>query len=179
MPIAHCRTYVSRTGDFVHFADNSLEAFELLLVLLREFEDTLLELALLALHAVGHVHDDLDASQVDAQLVDQPLDLLQMLDVLVGIEADVAAGASRIHQADALVVAQGLGMDAADARGHADNVVVELGGAAAPLSLPWGRPDCQCCHGYFPHDSRWRLSSWKSSRSRDDRLVGRITRTLE
>src|SRR5579883_1642084 len=177
------RTYVSRTRYFVHLADDPPEPLEISLVFLLNLAQPLFELALLALHAVGHVHDDLDAREVYAQLVDQPLHLPQALDVFVGVQTNVAPGSCGVHQPDALVMAQGLGMDPAHPCRHADDVVVEVGGLlliVAGLRLAFRRaPPAYHCHcPCLDHVSRCRLSSWKSSRSRAERLVGRITRTF-
>src|SRR5579862_8481943 len=173
------RTFVSRSRDFVHFVDDALEALDVLLILPLQIAQALLELALLPLHALSHVHDDFDARQIDAQLIDEPLHLAQMLDVLVRIQPDVAAGPGGIHQADALVMAQRLRMDATHARSHADDVVVEVAGLSGrTVSRRCDSSLRISCDWPVHHPSRCLLSSWKSSRSRAERLVGRMTRSL-
>src|SRR5581483_7908302 len=100
--------------------------------------------------------------------------LAQTLDVLVREQPDVAARPRRTDQPDALVVAQGLRMDAAHLRGHADVVVrADHFLARRPPRLAAAR----MLNGH-DHPSRCRFSSWNSSRSLAVRLVGRMTRTL-
>src|SRR5437764_13861328 len=73
-----------------------------------------------ALHLLAHVEDDLDPGEVDAELVDEPADLLELLDILGGEVADVAASPLRLDQPDALVMAQGLLVHVDNVGGHAD-----------------------------------------------------------
>ena len=69
-----------------------------------------------------HAEDDVDAGEVDAELVDQALGLADALNVAVGIHADVAGGALRFDEAGALVVAQGLLVHADEVGGDGDDV---------------------------------------------------------
>src|SRR5581483_11926383 len=111
-------------GNLVHLADDAPVPLDVLLVLLFDLAQALLEFTLLPLDPVVHVHDDFHAGQIDAQLVDEPLNLLQPLDVLVGIQPDVAYRARGVYQPDPFVMPQRLRVHADHPRGYADHVVV-------------------------------------------------------
>jgi hypothetical protein len=61
-------------------------------------------------HLVEQREDERDARQVDPDMLRKVLDALQALDIAVGIEA-VLADLARLDQAQAVVHAQGLGMN--------------------------------------------------------------------
>src|SRR5690348_6037536 len=91
-----------------------------------------------ARHLFSHVENDLDPREVDAELVDEPADLLELLDILGGEVANVAASPLRLDQPDALVMTQGLLVHVDDVGGHADR---------EPPSATYGAVRC---HGPLP-----------------------------
>src|SRR5580765_6332888 len=68
----------------------------------------LLQLLLALQQLLAHMHDHLDARQVDTQVVHQALDEADVLDIGVAEAADIAGAASRRDEPASLVHAQAL-----------------------------------------------------------------------
>src|SRR5450759_1084338 len=75
-----------------------------------------------ALDRIGHRQQALHAREVDAQLVYQVLDQPEALQFLARVDAHAAIGACRLHQAEALVFPERLGVHPEQPRGAADEV---------------------------------------------------------
>ena len=73
-------------------------------------------------HPLGHLENDLDARAINPEVADVAMTLLEPLDVSDRLESDLAVGAGRMNQAQALVVAQRLGMHSDELGGDADYV---------------------------------------------------------
>ena len=95
----------------------------------------LIHFPLHAIHLPPHVEDDLDAGEVDAQVARQRQDGLELLQILVRVQARVAFRARRLQQPFALVEPQRLRMDVV-LRGNGADHVVALAG-----------PGFSCRHG--------------------------------
>jgi hypothetical protein len=77
------------------------------------------------LHFVDPVHEtegDFHAREVEAHLLGEGADALEPFDIGGGIEALTAYGARGGEEAGALVITEGLGMEADHSSGHADDV---------------------------------------------------------
>src|SRR6266545_4591982 len=87
-----------------------------------EFCPQALHLAFHLADALVHADDDLDAGEVQAQVLDEALDVPQPRHVRLRVEALSPHRAARADEADALVVAQALRVQAYHSGGYADHV---------------------------------------------------------
>ncbi len=78
---------------------------------------------------VGQLDNALDAGQIDALVLGQPLHLTQQVHVVLRIPPSPTGSAARADQAEAVVGAQGLGVHAGQLGGHRDQ--------ERPGFLPW------------------------------------------
>src|SRR5437870_12477233 len=72
--------------------------------------------------ALVHADDNFDPGEVHPQVLDQPLDVPQSRHIRMRIQSLPSVRPARLDKADALVVAQALGMQTHQPRRYADNV---------------------------------------------------------
>jgi hypothetical protein len=73
-------------------------------------------------HLIQEIEDDFHSGQIDPQILRQPLNPLQPIDVRLGIQTIAAVGSVRLDQTETFVEAQGLRVHFAQPSRHADGV---------------------------------------------------------
>ncbi len=77
-----------------------------------------------ALHHLRDGQQTLDAREIDAGVVDEPLDRAQPLDFVWRVDAHAPDRAARLNQPEAVVLTKSLRMHAEHPRRHADQIEV-------------------------------------------------------
>src|SRR5947209_7118399 len=121
-PRAHSclRKGLDRVFDTLESTNNLFQSPGFGLVYELQLVDRFLHLVPHALHLIAHVENYLDTGQIHAELFNEPANLLDLLDVLRRVVANLAFAPCGLDQSEALVMAQRLLVNVHQLGRHAD-----------------------------------------------------------